>query len=205
MLEKLAASLGRNDEQPNVDLAIELCGSEDAAGIEQIVEGLRDKSAAVAGDCVKVLYEIGSRKPALIAPYAGEFITLLASRNNRLVWGCMTALAAVGALAAETICPRLHEVVAAYETGSVITVDNAVSVFAGLCRAGEGCRAAAFPVLLRHLSTCRTKEVAQHVERAAMGISGGNAAAFVAAVQARLPELTPAQAARVNKAVRRLG
>ena len=41
--------------------------------------------ARTAGDCMKVLYKLGTRKPELIAPYTDVFIDLLASKNNRLV------------------------------------------------------------------------------------------------------------------------
>lgn len=43
MIEKLACNLNRNDEKPNIDLAKELCSSEDKKGIAEIVQGLKSK------------------------------------------------------------------------------------------------------------------------------------------------------------------
>jgi len=49
----------------------------------------------------------------------------------------MAALAAVADLKSDVIFSYLAVVLAAYEKGSVITVDNAVSVFAKTARADE--------------------------------------------------------------------
>ena len=95
MLELLACRLNRSDETPNIELAQKLCDSQDTQGIKEIVEGLKSDEQAVANDCIKVLYEIGQRKPELIADYAINFIYGLSDKNNRLVWGSMRALGSV--------------------------------------------------------------------------------------------------------------
>lgn len=134
----------------------------DKKGIEEIVEGLKSKEPAVANDCVKVLYEIGKRKPELIADFADDFITLLSNKNNRIVWGSMMALAYVAPIKPEVIFNRLSEIVAAYKKGSVITVDNSISVFAQLCKANDKYQTITFPILLDHFANCRAKEIPQH-------------------------------------------
>ena len=95
MLEKLAYSLGRNDEEPNIDLAKKLVKSKNKKGIKEIVNVLSNSKEQIANDCIKVLYEIGELEPKLISEYAGDFIQLLQSKNNRLVWGAMTALSKI--------------------------------------------------------------------------------------------------------------
>ena len=204
MLEKLACKLGRNDEVPNIELAEELCRTEEATGIVEIVGGLKGADKAVANDCIKVLYEIGERKPVLIAGYANDFISLLHSRNNRLVWGSMTALAKIAELASEPIFEKLPVIIAAYEEGSVITVDNSVSVFAGLCKAGGKYAEKALPVIIDHLAKCRPKEVPQHAERASVCFNSNNAAAFIEVLEGRLPYLVTTGQVRVNKLLKKL-
>jgi HEAT repeat protein len=122
MIERLACKLGRNDEIPNIELAEYLSENGDTAGIKEIVDGLTDKDKAVANDCIKVLYEIGDRKPELISEYANEFISCLYSKNNRLVWGSMTALAKIVHLSSQQIYDRIDEVISAYENGSGILI-----------------------------------------------------------------------------------
>ena len=85
MIKKIAYALGRGDEEPNINLAIQLCDNEDIDGLIEIVNGLNEKQE-IANDCIKVLYEIGERKPELIADHIDDFLRLLKSRNNRLVW-----------------------------------------------------------------------------------------------------------------------
>ena len=77
MIEFIASKMGRNDEAPNIELAEKLCKDNDVAGIKEIVDGFTGSEKAVANDCIKVLYEIGERKPELIADYANEFISRL--------------------------------------------------------------------------------------------------------------------------------
>lgn len=204
MIERLACRLGRNDEAPNIELAEYLCANSNAAGIAEIVDGFKGKDKAVANDCIKVLYEIGERSPGLIAGYANDFIAGLRSKNNRLAWGSMTALAQIAEAAPEPIFAKLPIVIAAYEDGSVITVDNSVSVFAGLCKAGENYTKTVMPVLLNHLQKCRTKEVPQHAERASVCFNAGNAWDFIAVLETRMPHLTPSQQTRVNKLLKKL-
>ena len=100
----------------------------------------------------------------MICDYAGDFISGLYSKNNRLVWGCMMALAKIAHMAYQPIYERLDAIVSAYESGSTITVDNSISVFAGLCKGSDEVENIVLPILLAHLKKCRPKEVAQHAE-----------------------------------------
>src|SRR5690242_16668150 len=92
VINKLASSLGRRDEVPNQELAAEIAGSNDKKAVKELVDNLNNKSKDIQSDCIKVLYEIGSLKPELIATFVNNFIDLLGNKNNRLQWGAMTAL-----------------------------------------------------------------------------------------------------------------
>ncbi|MEK4512242.1 hypothetical protein [Paenibacillus sp. FSL K6-2524] len=204
MLTKLASSLGRNDEEPNIELAVELCETNNIKGIEEIVHGLKSTDKAIANDCIKVLYEIGSRKPELIAEYTEDFISLLLSKNNRLAWGSMTALATIADLSADEIYSKLDIVKKAYEAGSVITVDNSITVLAKLCKANELYQEEVFPFLMQHLATCRSKEVPQHAERMMICITADNTKEFVRVLEKRKDDLTDSQSKRLNKIIKSL-
>ena len=204
MIEKLACKRGRIDELPNIELAEYLCKNNDADGIKEIVDGFKGPDKATANDCIKVLYEIGERKPELISGYANEFISCLRSKNNRLAWGSMTALAKIAELAPGPIFEKLPVVIAAYKEGSVITVDNSISVFAALCKAGDNYAETILPIIINHLKTCRPKDVPQHSERASVCFKNKNAAAFIEILEQRLPHLAQAGQVRVNKLLKKL-
>ncbi len=162
MIEKLAYSLGRNDEEPNIELA----KTKNKKGINEIINGLNNPKEQIANDCIKVLYEIAEISPELISEYAGNFIQLLKSKNNRLVWGSMTALSKIVSFNPDEVFENLDIIVKAYKKGSVITVDNSISVFAELVKADKKYEKNVFPIIIEHLEKCRPKEVAQHSERA---------------------------------------
>ena len=199
MIEQLACGVGRNDELLNIELAKKLCKSRDRRDIQEIADGMKSKDRAIANDCIKVLYEIGQREPDLISEYTDEFIDLLSSQDNRMVWGSMTALAYISPIRSEVIFERLPEIFQAYESGSVITVDNSISVFAHLCRANERYREKIFPFLLEHLLNCRAKEIPQHAERISICINPENKEAFMNVLTIREKELTESQKNRVMK------
>ena len=201
MIEKIAFNLGRNDEEPNIDLAIELINSNDLEGIEEIVDGLKNKKNQLANDCIKVLYEIGEIKPELIATYVLDFIQLLKSKNNRLVWGSMTALSKITFLKPKQIFENLETIINAYENGSVITRDNSVSVFAELAKADKKYEKIMLKKIIQHLETCRPKEVGQHSERAFICINEENSKKFISTLLRRRDNLSDSQKKRIDKLI----
>ena len=204
MIEKIAYNIGRNDEEPNINLAVELCETKDLDGIKEIVTGLKNGKEQLANDCIKVLYEIGERNPELIADYVLDFIQLLKSRNNRLVWGVMTAISKITYLKPNEIFENIKIVIKAYENGSVITKDNSISVFAELAKADKGYEKIMFEKIIEHLKTCRPKEVGQHAERAFICINEENSKEFVEVLLKRNEYLTDAQKKRVEKLIKRI-
>ena len=116
----------------------------------------------------------------------------------------MTALAKISEIAGKTIYENIEAVISAYEKGSTITIDNSISVFAGLCKAGEDYEKAVLPILLKHLETCRPKEVPQHAERASVCFNKSNAAAFIKVLEIRNTHLAGTGQARVKKVLKKL-
>jgi len=204
MIEKLAYSLGRNDEEPNVALAKELVKTKNKKGIKEIAGGLHNPEEQIANDCIKVLYEIAYLAPELVSEYAVDFIQLLRSRNNRLVWGSMTALSKIVPLNPDEIYRNFDIIAGAYEKGSVITVDNSISVFAELAKAGKKYEKKVFPLIIGHLEKCKPKEVGQHAERAFVCINKDNSQKFREVLLKRRGALTDAQKKRVDKLLNKI-
>jgi hypothetical protein len=204
VLNRLASSLGRRDEVPNQELARELAAKEDITGIREIAENLWNKDKNVQADCIKVLYEIGSIDPKLIADYAEDFVRILRSKNNRLVWGGMTALAEVAKVDPDAVFKYLDEIKKAKETGSVITVDNAISTLAYTAASNEEYNKAIFPYLLKHLSGCRPKEVPQHAEKTLPAVNSSNEADFIKVLEKRIEDLSGSGLARIKKVIKQV-
>jgi hypothetical protein len=202
ILNRLASLQNRRDEVPNQELARDLVAKKDKAGIREIAENLWNKDKNIQADCIKVLYEVGYLEPKLIAEYAEDFVKLLKSRNNRLVWGGMIALAQVAKAEAEVVYKNLDAIKKAKETGSVITIDNAVSVLALTALADPNYNKVIFPYLLSHLSSCRPKEVPQHAERTFPAVNSGNKNEFIKLLEKRTEDLSGGGLARVKKLIK---
>jgi hypothetical protein len=199
VVNQLASQIGRNDEEPNIELAHMLASEENIEGIQEIIDNLSAKDKKIQNDCIKVAYEIGSVKPELISKYALNFIELLKSRNNRLVWGGMSALATITEEASETLMAHLHTLKNAMKAGSVITIDKGVLTLAKLAAVNKGNNEEIFPFLIHHLENCRTKEVPQHSESTLLAVTDENKDEFLNVLHNREKYLTPPQLKRVKK------
>ncbi len=197
-LDKIAYYQNRRDEVPNQELARELAEQEDRAGIGEIAENLWNQEPNVQSDCLKVLYEIGYLKPELIAGYWQDFIKLLGSKNNRLVWGAMIALSTISQLKPDELFTEIETIRKAVNSGSVITIDAGILTLAKIAAHSPGYNQAIFPFLLQHLEGCRTKDVPRHAEMIQIAVSGSQKDAFTNVLESRLPEMTPAQGKRVK-------
>ncbi|OHD57192.1 MAG: hypothetical protein A2014_12920 [Spirochaetes bacterium GWF1_49_6] len=204
-IDRLAASLGRRDEVPNQELAKELREKNDTAGIGEIAVHLFDKDKNIANDCIKTLYEIGYAAPALIAEYSDSYVKLLKSKNNRMVWGAMIALSTIAAIRADELYPHTNLFAELLNTGSVITVDGAVRVLAGIAAGKAEYARKIFPILFDLLKTTRPKSVPQYCESILPAVSPEFRDEFIRALRSRENDLSPTQSARVDKAIKKLG
>ena len=140
VLDRIAYFQNRRDEAPNQALAKELAEKKDKAGIREIAKNLWNDNPEIQSDCVKVLYEVGALEPRLIAAYSADFLKLLSSQQNRLVWGGMTALAAIAPVSAGKLFARWEDIRQATEAGSVITTDNGIKALAAIAASGDARR-----------------------------------------------------------------
>ncbi|MEH6937968.1 hypothetical protein V7056_08920 [Bacillus sp. JJ664] len=205
VLNKLATTLERRDEEPNIELAIQISEENDISGIKELVENLSNKSKDIQNDCIKVLYEIGERKPTLLIEYTNEFLHLLSSKNNRLQWGVMTALSSIVLEIPQTIFNALPTILSAGEKGSVITKDQVVNILIKLCSIEEY-KERAFEYLIQQLQTSPTNQLPMYAERAMPIIDQQNKQIFIMALNARMNEIEKeTKRKRVEKVINKLG
>ena len=202
LLKRLAYLQTRRDRTPNLDLARDLVARNDKVGIREIAENMWNENKNIHWDCIHVMYEIGAIEPNFIAPYAEDFIKLLKSRHNNMVWGAMTALAEIAKVKPDFIFKHVDEIKKAKEAGSVITIDNSISALAHIAAANEDYNKAIFPYLLKHLSTCRPKEVPQHAERTLPAVNEFNKDDFIKVLKKRNDDLSGAAFTRLGRIIR---
>lgn len=203
ILSKLASSLHRRDEVPNQELAQHIVDKGDTIAVKELIESLHHKRKDIQNDCIKVLYEIGSRKPALISAYVKDFISLLDHKNNRLQWGAMTAIHTITLENPKLIFASLNKIITAMDRGSVITKDYGVNILISLCSL-KVYADRAFPLLIEQLLKCPTNQLPMYAERATPVIHENNKKLFVATLTTRLNDIDKeSKRKRVEKVIRK--
>ena len=190
VLSLLASALNRRDEQPNIELAARIVERNDADAVKELIEGLGHKKKDIRYDCVKALYEIGARQPAMVAPYFSNFLALLDSRDNRLQWGGMTALSAIADEAPEPMFQALGHIAAA-DKGSVVTRDHAVKIMSRLALM-DAYYEDVMPLLIEQVLAAPVNQLPMYAELAAPAVRPSHRDAFVEALQIRLENLEQA-------------
>ena len=201
ILSKLASALSRKDEIPNQELAKQIASKVDKKSIQELVENLNNKSKAIQSDCIKVLYEIGERKPQLIAEHVKSFIALLDSKNNRLQWGAMTAISGIALETPKIVNAALPKIISISNKGSVITKDHAVNILIKLSSI-KRYRETAFPLLIKELIKSPTNQLHMYAEKAISVINDKNKRLFVKTLSCRLDDIeTETKRKRVEKVI----
>ncbi|MEL6535972.1 MAG: hypothetical protein AAFQ98_11195 [Bacteroidota bacterium] len=202
VIDRLASSLNRRDEVPNQELAHEIVLANDAQAVKELVQNLTNQRA-IQNDCIKVLYEIGSQQPMLIADYLDEFIAGLHSKNNRLQWGAMTALYTITAIKPKEIYAALPSILAAADKGSVITKDHAVNILIELGAQADFSEGA-FPLLIEQLEKSPANQFPMYAERASAIINDNNKSLFVKTLVSKLEFLEKeSKRKRVEKLIKK--
>ena len=181
----LASSLGRRDEGPNVELAQRIVKTEDKNAIKELVENLSNDKSDVQADCIKVLYEIGDRKPKLISGYVRQFLALLGSKNNRLAWGAMTALDSIALEVPAEIVDNLARITEIADEGSLITRDHAVSILTKLSSIKKH-EVKAVPLMVGQLEKCPDNQLPMYAEGIPPIVYDGNRGVFMKTLGSRL-------------------
>lgn len=203
IIDKLATSLNRRDEAPNEELAATIAGKGDKDAVKELIDHLSNKNKNIQSDCIKVLYEVGTLRPSLIAEYSNVFIDLLNNKNNRLVWGAMTAIGALTLEKPESIYANIALIIDIADKGSVITKDHAVNILIKLCSI-EQYAAHSFSLLVEQLKNCPTNQLPMYAENAIPVINEQNKSAFVEVLASRLIEIEKdTKRKRVEKVIKK--
>lgn len=205
VIARLASSLGRRDELPNQELAVEIVTNLDVDSAAELAENLSSKNKDIRHDCIKVLYEVGQRAPSLIAPYANLFVSLLDSKDNRMQWGGMTALNTITLENPEIVFASIPELAAVADKGSVITRDNFVWILIKLSSIPRYSEQI-LPLLNEQMLSCPSNQLPMYAENALAVMGGAHKAGFVRTLLSRLADFEKdSKRKRVEKVLKRLG
>lgn len=170
VIDQLAHALGRRDEQPNIALAESIAHSEDKIAINTLVELLKHEKAPIRYDAIKVLYEVGERKPELILAYYATFLQALKDKDNPVKWGAMTALSVISKEKPALLTKYLTDILEAMDHGSVITRDHGIYILTDIARL-KGHHDDCMLLLLEQLEKAPVNQLPMYAEKTASVIS----------------------------------
>ncbi len=202
---RLASALERNDEAPNIELAEALARTGNKDEIAELAGLLTAGPNPVRHDAIKSFYELGERRPDLIAPYLDQLVDLLGTNDNRMLWGTMSALAALAPTHAEALMPHLNHILDAADRSSVIAKDKCMVILAAL-NSDDRFAGIITPVLLDRVRHAATNQTPMYAEIAAPTIRPADKPAFREVVEQRLAAMSyPAKRKRLEKVLKALG
>lgn len=205
ILPFLASAQLRRDEQPNIELAQRIADENNMLAVEELIENLHNQSKDIRYDCIKTLYEIGAREPALIQDYVPNFLALLQHKDNRLKWGGMTALSTLVQLKPQEIFDALGNIILAADQGTVVTRDHCVKIMAQLAQL-DTYREDVVPMLIEQVLASPVNQLPMYAELTAPAIDQHFQAEFLAALQTRLADLDlEPKRRRLEKILRSMG
>jgi hypothetical protein len=204
ILHQLASSLGRRNEKPNIDLAVKMAKTGNQDQVSELISVLTSNQASLRNDAIKVLYEIGERKPEMISKYVKDFLQALDHIDNRMKWGAMTALSSVSKSNPLLLAPYLVNIVKAMDEGSVITRDHGIYILSHLATLKKHHKDC-MELLLEQVEKAPVNQMPMYAEKTAEVISGPYIKRFLAVVAKRKDVLEiPSKARRIEKLVKHL-
>ncbi len=204
VLNKLASANNTRNTEPNKELALEIIKVKDKKAIKELVENLSNKDKNIQSDCIKVLYEIGEQKPELIAEYDKEFLDLLHHKNNRLVWGAMTALDCIAAINPKGMYKHLNTILDIADKGSVITKDHGVGILTKLSKE-KSYADTTLILLLDFMKTAATNQLQKYAEDAIPVINEKYKKDFIKVLSSRLDDFDKeTKKVRLQKVIKKL-
>ncbi len=202
--DRRARALGRRDEQPNIEMAAELAQSADSDQIAELARLARTCKKPVSHDAIKVLYELGLLAPKLIAPHKEILVQLLASTDNRTIWGSLQVLDAITSIEADFIAKNLNAILDAADRSSVIARDKTMSILSQL-NSNDRFAPMVSPVILQRIAHAAPNQFPMYAELAAATMPKKHHAALENIITERRAGIaSPAKQKRLERSLARL-
>ena len=202
-IKEIAYNMGRRDEEPNELLGKKLADEQNLEGIKEIANYLNDKNKSIQSDCLKVLYQIGYANPSLIKDYLDVFIKFLDSKNNRMVWGSMIAIAGIANVDPANVIKEKNLILEKVRTGTVITNVHGVYVIINLSKTNDKYYKELKETLFSLQDECRPVDFPKRAEIMIEAIKDEDLDEFIQLLEERKPVLSAAGIKRIDGAVKK--
>lgn len=162
------------------------------------------KQKSIQSNCIKILYEIGRGNSILIHDDFKIYLKLLKSKNNRLVWGSMYAIASIAKTKGSEVVKNISDIIHAMRSGSRITIDGGIQVLATLSTQ-ESSQSQVFPLLIQELNQCDSKKLPAYIEESLICTQAYQKEQLLKIIENRITEFEKtSQIKRLKKSMKKL-
>jgi hypothetical protein len=205
LLARLATSVGRSDEMPNLELAADIVFADDADAVSILIAVIERHDDLHAPDAARVVAEVGTRAPDLVLGHAERLIELIDQSRREMLPYTMLALSPVASKHAEALWSSrdlFWQALADLTQPADLAQAGAVRLLASLCAAGPDYARTLAGGLVDLLGKCMPRDVAFFAESVLPALGAAHSHRAKPVLDRRLKELTPAEVARLRRAQR---
>ncbi len=205
ILARLAVSVGRSDEMPNLELAADIVFADDTDAVSALVAVIERHDDYHAPDAARVVSEVGTRAPDLLIAHADRLVEMIDASQKDMLPYTMLALSPVANRHAEALWGSrdlFWQALADLTQPADLAQAGAVKLLAALCAAGPDYARTLAGGLVDLLGKCMPKDVAFFAESVLPALGAAHSHRAKPVLDRRLKELTPAEVARLRRAQR---
>lgn len=205
LLARLAVSVGRSDEMPNLELAADMVFADDTDAVSALIAVIERHDDVHAPDAARVIAEVGTRAPDLLLAHADRLVEMIDASQRDMLPFTMLALSPVANRHAEALWGSrdlFWQALADLTQPADLAQAGAVKLLASLCAAGPDYARTLAGGLVDLLGKCMPKDVAFFAESVLPALGAAHSHRAKPVLDRRLKELTPAEVARLRRAQR---
>jgi hypothetical protein len=205
VLGRLAVSMARTDEMPNQELAADIVVADDIEAVDLLIRVIERHDDAHAGDAARVLCEVGTRAPELVVAHADRLLAMCDDTRKDMLPFTMFALSPLAPRYAEALWDLrdlFWAALADLTQPADMAQAGAVRLLSSLCSAGPDYARTLAGGLVDLLGKCMPKDVAFFAESVLPALGTAHSHRAKPVLDRRMKELTPAEVARLRRAVR---
>ncbi|XOV93136.1 MAG: hypothetical protein ACFHWX_00205 [Bacteroidota bacterium] len=204
--DKLASSLGRKDQRPNIELGKSIARSQDLSALDEIKQLLNDDDMPtdIIADLLKTLESVGENIPELIKGFYPEIKKYLYHPKNQIVWRAMCVMAQIAPYHRSGVFDDLPTIIKIMDEGSVITRDHGINILVDLYHNGIQ-KDFITPLLEEQIIRAPDNQLGQYAEKWMKVIQTEDIGKLLGILEERFPDLVnEAHRKRVERIMKKL-
>lgn len=205
VLGRLAVAMNRHDDMPNQELAANIVFHLDQEAVGILVSAIERADDVHAPDAARVLCEVGNRDQELLHDVQERLVVLCQEGPEDMLPFAMYALSPLAERVGEQLWDLRDLLWSVLQDGAEqaeMARAAAVRLLSAICAAGPDYARTLAGGLVDLLGKCQPKDVALYAESVLPALGAAHSHRAKPVLDRRMKELTPAEVARLRRAVR---